>query len=333
MTTATQTTEFGEIICLCDTFDETCREAVSKRNSEESLRRVDDELWLLTQQICNSIESCSEDEASRLFQAHFEPKVLKWCTKNSYISDLWTKPSGYAGDYRTIELICQNRRSWNVFADVFLNHLLRSTMAEQHRAKVSDQADFIADIFKTRRKPKLLDAGCGPCFDVRLALQQVAPPQGTELVLIDLDADAISFSRNRIEESAPEIRIKFLTEHVYSAIKQLSATQDEVMSYDAIIFGGLFDYLADRIVVRILRMAVQLLRPDGQILFSQVSPDNPDRTFMKWYGDWELRERDEQALSRLCCGAGVDPGRVIFRRERCGIAILAQIDNRLTEST
>jgi SAM-dependent methyltransferase len=321
----------AEINCLCDAFDETCRQAVSDCNSEKCLQRVDDQLWSLTGQICRSIDSCSNEELSGLFETHFEPNVLKWCRTNSFISNLWTKPSGYAGDYRTIEMICQNHRSWTAFEDIFLNHLLRSTMAKQHRAKVADQAAFVANILETRQKPKLLDAGCGPCFDVRLALQRIRLPREAELVFVDLDPSAISFAESQLKESISGVKTRFLVGHVLSVIKELSANVYEVGTYDAILFGGLFDYLPDRMIIHLLRMAMRLLRPDGQILFSQVSPDNPDRTFMKWYGDWELRQRDEQALRGLCSGAGVELSRVKFRRERCGIAILAQIGNCLTE--
>ena len=34
-------------------------------------------------------------------------------------------------------------------------------------------------------------------------------------------------------------------------------------------------------------------------MFSQVSKANPDRVFMKWFGDWELLERDESQLKHL----------------------------------
>ena len=274
------------------------------------------------------IDCCSDEEISGFFEEHFEPKVLRWCRSNSSISDLWTKPSGYAGDYKTIELICQNRRSWERFEDIFLNHLLRSTMAEQHRAKVTDQAAFIADLLETRERPKLLDAGCGPCFDVRLALERSRLPQGAEFVLVDLDGAALSFAKGELNGRTAGVRTRFLNEHVLGAMKALVSNADETGTYDGILFGGLFDYLSDRMIVRLLRMAMRLLRPDGQILFSQVSRDNPDRTFMKWYGDWELRERDEQELLRICADAGAGPASVLFRRERCGISILCKIDSR-----
>jgi extracellular factor (EF) 3-hydroxypalmitic acid methyl ester biosynthesis protein len=80
-------------------------------------------------------------------------------------------------------------------------------------------------------------------------------------------------------------------------------------SFDAVLFGGLFDYIPDRIISLVLKKSRFLLGPGGEIIFSQVSRDNPDRVFMKWFGDWELIERNESQVKDLCL-------RVTFKRNR-----------------
>jgi extracellular factor (EF) 3-hydroxypalmitic acid methyl ester biosynthesis protein len=313
------------IIRLCSEFDDACRRATGlPQHSEESIQQLDDHLWELTKQICVEAVSCPDGDRSAIHRSHFEKKVLKWCLLNDAVAELWSKPAGYSGDFRTIELICQNRRSWQKFDDIFLNHLLRSEMANQHRAKVEEQASFVTEILRSRDFPKLLNAGCGPCFDVRLALDRIRSNEEAEIVLIDLDPEALAFSEKQLGSFAANVKVSCLNHDVLRAMRRLCSEARGIGSYDAVLFGGLFDYLPDRIVVLLLSLARRLLRRGGELFFSQVSPANPDRIFMEWYGDWVLLERDEQALLHLCREAGIDPATVTLTRERCGIAILGR---------
>jgi extracellular factor (EF) 3-hydroxypalmitic acid methyl ester biosynthesis protein len=316
---------YETLVSLSNNFDEACRAEASRSGSEESLRKLDDRLWSLSQMICAQIDLHAGEGLCQFRKQHFEPKVLKWIRSNSSINNVWRKPAGYSGDYQTIELICRDRRSWNRFEDVFLNQLLRSEMANQHRLKVAEQAKFVTELFKANRTMKLLNAGCGPCFDIRLALEKHEPECESEIVLVDLDPEAISFSRRQLSRFSRRVKFTFLNRDVLRAVRRLYGSIQEIGTYDAVLFGGLFDYLPDRYIVLLLRLANNLLKPHGEILFSQVSTDNPNRTYMKWYGDWELLERDEEALLQLCEEAGVHRDAVVFTREQSGVAILGRV--------
>jgi extracellular factor (EF) 3-hydroxypalmitic acid methyl ester biosynthesis protein len=324
------TMPYQELIRLSDQFDQVCREGSSRHGSEQYLRELDDQLWFLSQSICAEIDLQVVDGISEFRKEHFERKVLKWLRSNSAINNLWTKPAGYSGDYQTIELICQDRRSWSRFEDIFLNHLLRSEMAYQHRQKVAAQAKFVADLFEANRPIKLLNAGCGPCFDIRLAIEKHEPERESEFVLVDLDPEAISFSQRQLSRFSDRVKFTFLNRDILRAVKRLCGSIQEVGTYDAVLFGGLFDYLPDRYIILLLGLAKQLLKPDGEIFFSQVSTDNPNRTYMKWYGDWELLERDEDALLQLCEEANLHRDTVVFTREQSGVAILGRVRDRKT---
>jgi hypothetical protein len=96
--------------------------------------------------------------------------------------------------------------------------------------------------------------------------------------------------------------------------------------FDGILFRGLFDYLQDRhIELLLLKMAKKLLHPNGEVLFSQVAPDNPDRTYMAWFGDWRLLLRDEARVLRLAENAGFERDRIHIEREPSGRAIVCRL--------
>jgi ubiquinone/menaquinone biosynthesis C-methylase UbiE len=196
------------------------------------------------------------------------------------VARLWAKPSGYSGDYLTIELLCQNQQSWAAVEDVFLNHLLRCEMADQHRAKVKEQAKLVSSVI-SRPNAKLINAGCGPCFDIRLALAQASTGEA-EIVLIDLDANALAFAEEKLS-SLPHngVKFTFVRGDVFTALRHLSAKPSEAGTFDAVLFGGIFDYLPDRVISLLLRAARKLLKKSGEVLFSQVSTANPNRTLTK----------------------------------------------------
>jgi ubiquinone/menaquinone biosynthesis C-methylase UbiE len=157
-----------------------------------------------------------------------------------------------------------------------------------------------------------------------LALTGLEAAKSGFIDLVDMDASALDFSRQKLLELTPHISFSFINDDVLRAMRRLARV--ERGTYDAVIFGGLFDYLPDRLIVLSLRNAQRLLNPEGEILFSQVSHDNPNRTFMKWYGDWILNERDETALRSLCQEAGFPSDVVRFSREKTGTAILVLLN-------
>lgn len=311
-----------DAITLCSDFDSVCREAAQDKLSGSALRAVDDHLWDLTNAICARIDSLPGEILAHFRELHFEPKVLRWYLLNPRVASLWEKPAGYSGDYSTIEEICQNIQTWNSFEDVFRNHLLRSRMAEQHRSKIKEQAQFASSIL-SRPGAKLLDAGCGPCFDLRLAISEGCCIDNADITLIDLDQHALSFARKRLTQASGDLAIQCVNGDLCSAMRHL--LKGARGAYSGILFGGIFDYLPDRVVVHVLRIARQMLTPDGELFFSQVSTSNPERTFMKWYGDWVLTERDEDSLHRLCLQAGFDSCEGSLHRERQGITIVGRI--------
>jgi hypothetical protein len=114
------TSPLDRLVLLCSEFDAACKKsATSDQSSAESLVELDDYLWSLTNELCEEIEKAPPSSLIEFHSSHFQPKVLNWCKLHPAISALWAKPAGYSGDFRTIELICNNQRSWARFEDIF----------------------------------------------------------------------------------------------------------------------------------------------------------------------------------------------------------------------
>ena len=325
----------GKLEYLCNQFNDVCQTAQRQSDPDEDfLTLVKDKLWTLTSSIC--AEAADLEKIPALHELllefqhqHFRPKVLKWYRMNKEFDRLWSKPAGYSGDYHTIELLCRNEPPLICFEDIFLNHLVQCTMSSQHWQKVLEHTKFLLRVLETGTADhpvRILDAGCGPSHDVREAMRWLQHDSKGEIILTDLDPKALQFSRSKLKNSRHGIEFTFVQEDVLKTIRRL-LQQGEGGTFDGIIFGGLFDYISDRVIRLILKQARQLLKSDGEMLFSQVSKDNPDRTFMKWFGDWSLIERNEADLSALCAEAEIAPEQVRMWRERSNCAILCHVAN------
>jgi hypothetical protein len=317
---------------LCGEFDTICQ-AGFRISNKNLLARLDDELWVLARRICAEIElawqnSVRASELEIFRRDTFVPKVLRWYRKNTELNRIWNKPAGYSGDYHTIELLCQNDASIEHFDDIFFHHVLRCDMASQHRNKVQAQAQFLLRLLEKGigRSIRILNVGCGPCYDLRQAIRWLPHDCHGEVILADLDPNALSFAELKLNKIDRDVVFNYVAGDVLEVIRRLSR-RDGLGSFDAVLFGGLFDYIPDRIISLVLKKSRFLLAPGGEIMFSQVSRNNPDRVFMKWFGDWELLERDETELRDLCLKAGFDETHINMERERTNCAIMCRLSS------
>lgn len=314
------------LVDLCERFDAICGDAV-RLSDAPAIAKVDDLLWSLANFICvevDRLESAGHSEAvATVKEGVFASRVLKWYRGNPHVDRLWTKPAGYSGDDHTVELICRNERRLTSLTDVFANHLIRCPMAAQHRGRVREQARFIEKLIRQRRAGRpasVLIAGCGPAFDLRVALRRLGEEAAANITLVDQDPQALAHCRAKLAGAPKSVQFDYIRADALEALRLGHAGR-----FDGILFGALFDYLADKRIPCLLAECENLLAEDGSILFSQVSRDNPSRTMMKWFADWDLIERDEAELARLCSGAGIAPARTRVWREPTGCGILCQI--------
>ena len=108
-------------------------------------------------------------------------------------------------------------------------------------------------------------------------------------VLIDADADALAFARERLDRgwtaAAGSCR---------AACRASSARCGPPAPFHLVVGGGLFDYLPDRWAVATLqRRPRTCCLPGGTLLFSNIAAGNPFRTWIEYLADWRLIERDE----------------------------------------
>ena len=137
-------------------------------------------------------------------------------------------------------------------------------------------------------------------------------------MLIDADADALAFARERLDRLDGRCRF------VHGRVPRVLGKVRDAGGFHLVVAGGLFDYLPDRWAVATLSAARDLLLPGGRMLFSNIAVGNPFRPWIEYLADWRLIERDEAEVLRLIGEAGFQVERAKVTRDSSGLALLAE---------
>jgi extracellular factor (EF) 3-hydroxypalmitic acid methyl ester biosynthesis protein len=240
--------------------------------------------------------------------------------ESSFLRRLREWPRGYAGDFETIELLCDAQVS---AADPLVRCLewyaLNAPVAQQHRNKVEQQAALIAETVKSRNDPEVLLVGCGGCRDLR-ALEPPSLLKAARFTLNDSDPDAIEFARAQLP--AEGFRCQYEVGNALRVVPRLSRKS----RYDLIIAGGIFDYLPDSAATRLLHHGYRALAPGGVLFFTNIARGNPYRPWIEYLVDWLLIERSADDLGRLLDAAGIPSNLVTFTRDLTGLTFLIRVE-------
>lgn len=240
--------------------------------------------------------------------------------RSPFVHRLQTWPRGYPGDFETVEWICdaRNRATPGSLGWAIEECSLQSPVAQQHRNKVSVQADTVHRTITARPAARILSIGCGGCRDLRLVIDRT-PIGAAEFVLVDADSDALRFAADRLTMVGRQCH--YVAGRVPRVLRQVQRWGP----FDLVVAGGLFDYLPDRWAVQTLRGIHHVLQPGGRLLFSNMATGNPFRPWIEYLAEWFLIERTAADLRTLLDASGFDGLGADVTSETTGLAHLVNV--------
>lgn len=237
-----------------------------------------------------------------------------------FVARLQTWPRGYPGDFETIEYLCDgvNKAETETLGFYCEAYYLHSAPACQHRNKLEAQSQRIRDVTLARPDANILVLGAGGGRDLLQALPWLERSRA-RLVLNDIEPDALALCQQRLSRLGDRVTV---APGNGLAVGRFVAAAP----FDLVLAGGLFDYVATPVLIRTLRrMLLKLLRPDGQLFFTNIAQGNVFRSGMEYLLNWPLIERSPHDLLHMLQRAGIGRDSVRISQELTGLAYLVDV--------
>ncbi len=225
----------------------------------------------------------------------------------------YEKPRGYAGDYRLMELIDDERLSGDSLYGCFLQRVVqRFELGQAVVARGLTARRKIAEVVARGEGPcRILSLASGPALELRRFREcegEVGRP--LELLLVDQDEEALARAHAALSAAiaarSDAHRIELTCLHF--SVRQLLAPStpaetrlvDETLAgVDLVYSMGLFDYLSDAVAARLLRSLYRLLAPGGELFVGNLVRV-PDCSWLMDYAvHWRLIYREEADMLAL----------------------------------
>jgi extracellular factor (EF) 3-hydroxypalmitic acid methyl ester biosynthesis protein len=227
-----------------------------------------------------------------------------------FVYRTFAKPLGYAGDYEMVNQILGDPRQGPSTYFQLVNLLFwQSGVAQAHRNRIDILCEKLDDLaqraVQEKRILRVLNIGCGPAVEIQRFIRTNPHFDQLEFVLVDFSSETLEYTKQRLLEAeagtGKSLRLTLQHESVNQLLKRVQriSTVPPEEQFDYVYCAGLFDYLTDKVCVRLMQYFVSRAREGARILLTNVHSDNPQRHGMEHLLEWYLIYRDEQKMQAL----------------------------------
>ena len=241
----------------------------------------------------------------RAMKKKFRDRLSRWRVNNKFMRRCLEKPSGFPGDYLTIEMIYSYEpRLGKRLAGFFDRYLLYHSVAV--RSRKEKMKKILSDILdnpkvgKFDRPFKVLSLGSGSCREwyelSRESNDERRKYPIVQLVCLDRDVEALEFSAKRLNQSNLNISCSSLHKSLLGFSRMESWHHN---SFDLIYGLGIADYFFAFSLTKILTRAIRLLRRDGFFVLTHKDRAEFNLSPSDWLCDWRFVLRTKRNFTDL----------------------------------
>ena len=283
---------FDEIIAYLSSFDEQVKDLTDAELMDlfPSFTRVFQVFWdrmIVEYPDVASLRAVLEDRFPRMVEAVNESPFFKRCLD---------KPQGYAGDYQMMNYVYDDTvfdATSNV-AKLFNYYIFDGPAANA----VKNRAKIIYGVVQQRLAElgslSIASIACGPAREVPTTLHLIQDvPGAIDWTFLDQDEDAMAYAKASIPSSD-----RLTTTFINAGVLELVRKRVDIGAKDIIYSLGLFDYLADKVSIKVIAELYAKLKPGGIMLIGNFA-DHIVRPIMEAAMDWHLIYRTREDCLRL----------------------------------
>lgn len=142
---------------------------------------------------------------------------------------------------------------------------------------------------------KMLSVACGSAQPMIHATWELAR-KGKEvsLLLSDVKQDSLDIARERVFQAGIQDHVFYLKSNSFALRNKLKGQK-----FDCIEMCGIFDYLTDKYVLRLLEFALSVLNQDGEVIVSNMINACGAAGILRKMYNWEIITRTPLRLGQL----------------------------------
>jgi len=226
-----------------------------------------------------------------------------------FVFRTYTKPLGYAGDYQMVNQILDDpRQGPTTYFQMINAAFLQTAVAVAHRNRIDTLVSYLTRManaaMQAGRTFRILNVGCGPAIEIQRFLQSYPAPELLSFELVDFSEETLNWTQNKLSSIVEKINKPVTIEFVQGSVQQLlkkriDPTSDNAREFDAVYCAGLFDYLSDKVCIKLTSYFATRINHGGALLITNVHSSNPVKFCMEHLLDWYLIYRNENEVTEL----------------------------------
>lgn len=269
-----------------------------------------------------------DKEKYNLHKRYFQEQLLHLFLLSPFNNRSFSKPLGYAGDYRMIDMIYDNPLEGNsIFAKLLNGYAIQEKACQAVRNRLSFLLNKCYVLFNQLEEKdiRIMSVGSGPVREVQELIKSNPDNPNInrlEFTLLDADKEAISYSQEKItsllKDKAKKIKLNFVNKDVVQLTKEKDFV-DKLGKFDLIYSAGLFDYFTLNVSKRLTETLYNFLNPKGNLIIGNFNHSiNENKVYMDFILEWPLFYRSREEMLKFA--EKLDKARKIyFESEDTGI--------------
>lgn len=249
--------------------------------------------------------------------------ILTLLHQDPFTRRSFQKPRGYDGDAMVLDFIYGladlKKFPLSDLGREIHSYTIGSPACKAVRARKEIISKTIDAQAKDMDNPKILSLACGHLREAHTS-EAIQNGRIKELVAMDYDKESLEL----VKREFGKLKVKTVNASVRDI---LTKKHKELGRFDFLYVSGLYDYLSQRVAIRLTLRLFEMLNSGGRLLVSNFLPQLKNVGYMETFMDWRLIYRDQAQLNAVVADIPLDMiyDKRLFVEENDNIAFLRVI--------
>jgi extracellular factor (EF) 3-hydroxypalmitic acid methyl ester biosynthesis protein len=243
-----------------------------------------------------------ESEAADYYWGYAFKEIFPYFMRSRFAERAYYKPSGYAGDFLTMEMIYGNEPDGDGKLGKLMDRwCLESGAARAVRGRRTFLKGQLERLCDARRGDqdliRIMNLACGSNRELFDFLAGCDYTERLATLCVDADPKALEYTAAAVNVFPHRAAVRLMNDNVVRWA--LGRVRHNIGLQDIIYSAGLTDYLDDRLCVALINRAYECLEKGGTLIIGNFGYGNRDKAFLEHILQWKIIHRSPEDLRRI----------------------------------